>query len=123
MLGLRQQSEARILNATLARTAEILALIESWGPPRQSAARRLVGDLLSRRLLDVEGGGKLLAQSIAELRARLDQHIPAPAGDTGAALADELVLNFLIAMKFCKEPRLRHTCEAVFQAVHRFASG
>lgn len=123
MLGLRQQAESRILNATLARTGELLTIIDSWGPPRQAAARRLVSDSLSRRLLEVEGGSKSLAQAIAELQARVEQRLPLPTRDPSPAFADELVLNFLLAMKFSRESRLRNTCEAIFQAIHRFANG
>lgn len=122
MLGLRQQAENRILSAALVRIGDILAIIGSWSPSRQDAARRLLSDSLSRRLLEIEGGRKTLAQVTAEIQARVGERDPAPVRDPGAAFADELLLHFLMAMKFSREERLRNACETIFQTIHRFTS-
>jgi len=122
MMGLRQKSEDRVLGAALARTEDIVAITGSWGASRRDAVRRLVSDSLSRRLLEIEGGSKTLAQVTAEIQARVDDRDASPMAYTSAALADELLLNFLLAMKFAQKPRLRSTCETIFQKIHRFAS-
>ncbi len=97
-----------------------VATVGSWSPLRQAAVRRLVGDSLARLLPEIESGRRSVAQVVADVQRRIDSRGPPPPRDPGAAFADELVLNFLLAMKFICENRLRSVCETIFQTVHRF---
>lgn len=120
MAELRERAKIRVIYGAQARVEDIIATVGCWSPSRQESVRRQVGDTLARLRLEIESGRRSIAQVTAAVQRRVDDRGPPPHRDPGAAFADELVLNFLLAVKFTGEGRVRSICEKVSQTIHLF---
>ncbi len=120
MAELRERAKIRVIDGARARVEDIIATVGCWSPSRQEAVRRQVGDTLARLRLEIESGRRSIVQVTAAVQRRVDDRGPPPHRDPGAAFADELVLNFLLAVTFVHEGRARSICEKVSQTIHLF---